>query len=448
MRRSGAALVVAGIACVAGAALPMATAGAADGTLGSGLGSYALNGFAQGVQLRVGEPNFCYTTTAAANGCEGALPEATTTLQNGPTGQALASVAWPGALAADLGDLLITASNGQIPSQATALNTPVRAQVRMGQTPDTVTNTQVQGTTMTATAKPEVTSADAHVDSVTAPVGTFGPSTAAAKTNLTGPASAMSAAKSSVSDITLATVVHIGSVTSEATATTDGKAAKVSGHTTVTGATVAGVPVNIDENGVTVQGQGAALGALQNQVNGALSNAGLTLRVSQPQGKPDGASVSYTSGSLVAVFAPQAGYTFTISLGGANVTATSIPGFDFPSGSTGGTTGGTTTGSTTTSGGTGGSSAGTTSGSGGFSGNPTTTGGVPTTTGGTTGAPPTIANPGTSNAAVSRPLYGGLSPFLPVLGLVGVGLMAFGFKRLPDKVLEAVPPVCPLEENR
>jgi hypothetical protein len=55
--------------------------------------------------------------------------------------------------------------------------------------------------------------------------------------------------------------------------------------------------------------------------------------------------------------------------------------------------------------------------------------------------------PTTQNAASARRLYGGVSPWLGVLGLLGASLMAFGFKRLPDKVLQASPSACPLEEN-
>jgi len=416
----------------------------AAGDPGSGLGSFGLNAFATGVQLRVGEPNFCFTSTASKNGCEGALPESTASLASGPSGHALAAIAWPGDLAANLGSLLITASGGQIPPSASALDDSQKAEVQTGQSPDTVTNDQVPGTSMKASAKPTITSADAHVQSQSSPAAAVGPATTSATSSLVGTSSGVARAESTVSDISMAAgVVHIGSVTSNATATTDGTTAKVTGGTSVVGATVAGVPVTIDEKGVSVQGNGVGVTALTNTVNSALSQAGLTLRVSEPQGKPTGAAVSYTSGSLVAVFAPQKGYQFSLTFGGANVTADSQKSFSFGTVTTGGST---TGGSTFVPGTTGGT---TTGGTGGQAVPPVVPGPVTAggTTGGSTGVPAPQTLPETQNASSSKPLYGGLSPWLGVFGLLSAGLIAAGFKRLPDKVLEASPSACPLQES-
>jgi hypothetical protein len=437
MRRSGAALLATGLACVVGAVFPSVHASAA-GDPGSGFGSYALSASAPGAQLTVGEPTYCYTSPAGLQGCDGDVPEATSDLSNGPTGSATAAVAWPGALASDIGNLIITASNGAAPDQTRMLNDPVRAQVRTGQSPDTVTYDSVPGSTMKAVAKASVTSADAHVQSLSAAsIGTFGPISGSTLTQLTGPKAALAKATSSASDINIAGVLHIGSVRSTATATTDGTTAKVTGATEVTGATVAGVPVTIDERGVSVQGNGVALTTLTNTVNSALSQAGLVLRVSEPQGKPIGSAVTYNAGSLVAVFKPDPTHLFSVVLGGANVSVKAGKAFDF--GTTGGTTGFGTTG--VTSGAAGGSS-------GGLAAVPGTTGGpLPSVTTGSAGVPDPQTAPVTQNAASARHLYGGLSPWLGVLGLIGASLMAFGFKRLPDKVLQSIPSACPLEEN-
>ena len=438
MRRTGAALVTAGLGCVLGAVFPGVHASAA-GEPGSGFGSYALSAAAKGVQLTVGEPTYCYTNPSGLQGCDGDIPIATSNLANGPTGSATASVAWPGALAADIGSLIITASDGQVPDQARMLNTPVRAQVRTGQSPDTVTNTSVPGSTMKATAKADVASADAHVQSLdAASVGTFGPITTTTNTQLTGAKSAVSKASSTASDIDIAGVLHIDSVVSTATGTTDGTTAKVTGHTEVSGATIAGVPVTIDENGVSIQGNGVPLKTVTDAVNTAISQAGLILRVSEPQGKPTGAAANYDAGSLIAVWKPDAAHTFSVVIGGAAVSVKAGNAFDF--GSTGGTGGfiGTTTGTIPP---------GTSGGSTGLTAVPGTTGGpIPSGTSGGGPAPQTF-EPGFQNTASSKPLYGGMSPWLGVLGVLGASLMAFGFKRLPDKVLEAVPSACPLQEN-
>ncbi|MDQ1374834.1 MAG: hypothetical protein QOJ09_2172 [Actinomycetota bacterium] len=438
MRRSGLVLLASGLGSAVIGVFPSVHASAADDP-GSGFGSYALSASAPGAQLTVGEPTYCYTSPAGLQGCDGVVPIATSTLSNGPTGSATAAVAWPGALAADLGSLIITASNGAAPDQARMLNDPVRAQVRTGQTPDTVTYDSVPGATMKAVAKATITSADAHVDKLTAAgLGVFGPQTSSTTTKLSGPKTGFATATASASDITIAGVVHIGSVTSTATATTDGTTATAKGTTEVTDVTVAGVPVTVDEKGVSVRGSGVALSTLTNTVNSALSQAGLTLLVSQPQGKPIGSAVTYNAGSLVAVFKPDPTHLFSVVMGGANVSVKAGKAFSF--GSTGGTGGFTGTTGTLPSG---------TTGTGGLSGSPSTTGGstASATTGGTDVPPPQTLTPATS-AASTKPLYGGLSPWLGGFGLLGATLMAFGFKRLPDRVLEAVPSVCPLEENR
>jgi hypothetical protein len=431
-------LLASGIASAVVAVFPAVHA-SADGEPGSGFGSFALSASAPGAQLTVGEPTYCYTSPSGLQGCDGNVPEATSNLSNGPTGSATAAVVWPGALAADIGNLIITASNGQAPDQTRAHNDPVRAQVRTGQNPDTVTYDSVPGTTMKAVAKASVTSADAHVQGLSAAgVGTFGPLASTTLTQLTGPKSAVSKATTTASDIALGGgVVHIGSVESTATATTDGVTAKVTGKTTVSDVTVAGVPVTIDERGVTVRGSGIALKTLTDTVNSALSQAGLVLRVSEPQGKPSGSTVDYNAGSFVAVFKPQAGYTFSVVIGSANVSVKAGKAFDL------GTIGGTTGVSTGTIGGTS-----TTGGSSGLTAVPTTTGGsIPTSSTGDAGVPAPETLEPTTPAASAHGLYGGLSPWLGAFGLLSAGLVAAGIKRLPDRVLEAVPSACPYQES-
>ncbi|MCU1596190.1 MAG: hypothetical protein JWO12_3582 [Frankiales bacterium] len=444
MRR---ALVAVGGLLLIGSALPMVAA-TADDSPGAGLGSFALNAFGTGAQLRVGEPSFCFTSVAAKNGCEGAIPEATSSLQSGPNGSSLASVVWPGDLGANAGSLIVTASGGSAPPQLSMLDSPIRAERHTGQSPDTVTTTDPPGTVMKATAKSTSTSADASVQSTGLPVGSFGPAHATAKTEVTGPQAAVSQVTSSVQDIVLATVVKIGSVQSEALATTNGTKATIKGSTKVTGVTVAGVPVTIDEHGVTVNGTGAGVTALTSQVNTALSQAGLTLRVSEPQGKPDGASVTYTSGALVAVFTPQDGYQFSVTFGQANVTAASVPAIGYvpPSGTTGvfvpSTTGGTTGGSTGAVGTTGGGLV--PSGSTGGSVLPPI---ADPAAGASTGGPAPVTADPVPTASASRLGRHPLGPVSVLLGLLGSGLLLAGMRRLPDRILEALPPVCPLEET-
>ncbi len=438
-RRSALALLAAGATCLLSASIPVVTANAA-GANGSGLGSWGLAAAAQGVNLKFGEPNYCFVTPSGLNGCEGVVPEATSQLQNGPIGSATAAVAWPGLLAANAGSLLITASSGNVPPQATVLNEPVRAEARTGSAPDTVTNTSIPNSTMKAVAKPLSTSAEAAVSGMSvAAAGTFGPIKTHTDTTVNAAKQVTSQATSQVSNIDLAAgVVHIGSVTSTAVATSDGVAATAKGKTLVSNVTIAGFPATIDGNGVTVQGTGLALTTATNAVNAALANAGMTLLVSEPQGKPNGPDVTYTSGSLVAVFT-QMGYSMTVQLGGASVTATAGPAFAYkpppftsvpgvvtpPAGSTvPGTSNPGTVGSVGTP----------------------SLGQPPVTTpqGGST--PPTLLGPVVALAHVG-PGRGPVSPWLVTFGLLGTGLVLAGMRRLPDRVLEAPAPTCPLEET-
>jgi hypothetical protein len=439
-RRSALALLAAGATCLLSAGIPMVAANAA-GANGSGLGSWGLAAAAQGVNLKIGEPTYCFVTPSGLNGCEGVVPEATSQLQNGPIGSATAAVAWPGSLASNAGSLLITASSGNVPPQATVLNDPVRAEARTGSAPDTVTNTSIPNSTMKAVAKPLSTSAEAAVQGMSvAAAGTFGPIKTHTDTTVNAAKQVTSQASSQVSNIDLAAgVVHIGSVTSTAVATSDGVAATAKGKTLVSNVTIAGFPATIDENGVTVQGTGLALTTATAAVNAALANAGMTLLVSQPQGKPNGADVTYTSGSLVAVFT-QTGYSMTVQLGGASVTATAGSAFVYKPPPFTSVPGGVNPPTGTT-----GSPGAISPGTGGSVGTPSI-GQPPVTTPQVGGTPPTLLGPVVALAHVG--LGGGpVSPWLVTFGLLGTGLVLAGMRRLPDRVLEAHAPTCPLEET-
>jgi hypothetical protein len=435
-RRTGVVLLVGGLLCLAGAALPLVTATAEDAEPGSGLGSFSLSANAPVLQVREEDPaDQCSATPAGTAGCEGVVNESVSSLSNGPIGHALSSVAWPGTLAGNLGTLLVVLSGGQVPDDATALNSPVRADAHIGGPNPVVTDYPP------APAPPAVhMKADAEATKVTAeatvggaqstPVGSIGTSTSRTATTLTGVSAAQATAHSEVHDVTIAGVLHLGSITSDATATTDGSVAKASGHTVVTGATVAGVPVSIDENGVTVQTQNLPFPQqATDAVNTALAGAGMTIALSQPHGTPSGASVTYDAGSLVLFWQQQPGRALSAVLGGAQVSVTSSPGFSF-----GGTTGGTT------GGGLGGTVGGTT-------GTPPLTGSVTPGTLPGTGQPPSVVPPGPvvvpDNRALTGPLPKGVSPWLGGLAVAGAGLVMAGLRRLPDRVLVVNPTSCP-----
>lgn len=442
-RTTGRVLICSGTALLAAALLPIAfavTATAADEP-GSAFSSFALAANAPAVQIRQVDGGNCGGEPAATGGCEGVIPEAVSTLRNGPVGFALSSVVWPGVLAGNLGSLLVVAGDGQVPDDARQLDSPVRAEARSGGDGKEVVNDDYPGARMVAKATDfEVTAQATVTDETASPAGRQGSSSGATRTAVTGPRTAVSEAKSSAKDLSLAGgVVTIGSVTSEAKATTDGVKADATGKTVTSGVVIGGVPVTIDERGVTVAGTSAPLNSTAaGVVNMAIKNAGMTIAVSQPSKTVEGGSVQYDSGSVVFFWQQQPGTSTTVILGGTRVTATASPGFDFGGGPV---TGGTTGGAPPVTGGTGVTTP------------PVVDAPVVPGTVAPVEAPPAVVAeappaPFTAELAAARQaLPGGLSPVVVVLGLLGGGLMAAGFRRLPDRVLEATPATCLLEET-
>lgn len=437
MRRGRAiGLIGAGLAAVATAVVVPTLAQAAQDP-GSGLGSFNLAASAPVEQVRFNDGDKCGGTDGGTGGCEGVVPETVSTLRNGPIGYALSSVVWPGVLAGNIGAIVVVAGG---PDQANTLNDPVRAEARNGSGPDTVTNNSYPGLTMVATAKDDVVSASADIaQSASTPAGDLHHVLSKTSVSVTGPATAVASAYSHADDIGLAGgVMTIGSVTSSAKGSTNGVLASASGTTVVNDVKIAGVPVTIDEHGVTVQGTNAPLNSLASDaVNAAISQAGMTIAISQPSGKPDHGSVVYNAGSLVVAWKTPGG-TATAILGGATVSLAAVKGggFSLDTGATAPFT-------------------------------PAQQPSVPSGTapgplpaagqiapapaiGGAPAAAPDVAEPAAVAPVLAGhrlPLPGAPSPVWAVLGLLGVGLLAAGMRQLPDRVLEARGTACLLGET-
>jgi hypothetical protein len=440
-RRTGIACIATGMMALTAAAVLPSTAQAAEEP-GSGFGSFSLSSSAPAMQVRYFDADNCSARAAGTAGCEGVIPETVSTLRNGPIGYGLSAVVWPGVLAGNVGSVA-QAANPNVPQQASMANDPIRAEARTGSGADTVTNDDYPGALMTATAKDDFVSAAAEVaQSAVTPAGGFGDSSSLTSVKLTGAASALAKANSRVSDISIAGgQLTIGSVTSEVEGTTDGKKATAKGRTVVNDVRIGGVPVTIDDHGVTVQGQNAPANAVANQtVNTIVSNLGMTFALSEPTGKPEGGKVVYDAGSLVISWAPDGGaHSFLVVLGGASVALAAVPevgGLDLDLDLGGGApvSSGTSTGSGTAD--------------------------APVASS-ITGAPPLDVAPapaapavagdagtvGTALAAEGVKLPGPPSPAYLVLGLFGAGLLLAGMRQLPDRVLEAKASTCLLGET-
>jgi hypothetical protein len=433
-RRTAAVLVSTGLLCLGTSAF-LASGATAESEPGSGLGSFSLSANAPVMQARFDyAKQRCGADPAGTAGCEGVINETVSRLSNGPVGYALSSVAWPGTLLGNLGSLLITAGGSDVPPEATALNSPIRAEAHTGGKPVVTDYPPAPAPTaahMKADATATKVTAEAALGGVQQPtVGTLGASSSRTLTELTGVSAARATAHSEVQDVTIAGVLHLGAVESDALATTNGTTAKASGHTVVSGASVAGIPVSIDENGITVNTQSAPLPPqAEDTVNTALKNAGITVALSKPHGTPSGGSVVYDAGVLAIVWGIQDGMTASVELGGAQVAVRATPGLGClfgcgPGGGTG-TTGGTVAPPP-----------------------PVTPPLGPTTTGGDVAPPPTVSGPEPQVVqpvpqAFAGKMPGGLSPWLGALAVVGAALVMAGLRRLPDRVLAASSSSCP-----
>ena len=247
------------------------------------------------------------------------VPETTSTLSTGGVGAALATVAWPGPIFGNLGTTILVLSD-KAPAGVTVLNDPVRAEARSGGTQRS-SYTTLPGTDLEAAATNDRVTASSRTGSQQLPVGTVGAFSGDTSTVLTGATSARGTAKGLLNDLDLAGgVIHVGSVTSTAEATTDGIAADGKGTTTVSGMTVAGVPVTVDQDGLHVAGQGTPLAT--QTVTDAVQALGLTAVLTQPRVTRSTGQVRVTAGALVLSYTQGAStYAFTVGRAAVGLTA-------------------------------------------------------------------------------------------------------------------------------
>ena len=331
------------MALVAATVVGAAPSGAQEG-LGDGFQSFGLTAVSGGQRVIADSLADQPPGTAQAG-----IPEAEATMTKS-TGHALASVAWPSALAGNAGVLLfllgpvpctpglpeLFPGQPQPPSQCSPvpippevmaqyhyLNTPVRAEALNPVRP--AQDNSVPGATMSARANDVEVAADAILGGFLATdIERFGTTRATSVVKLTGAAGAVADARSIVNDIDLvAGEVTIGSVTSVAHGETDGKTAKSSGATTVGDMKVHGIPVTVDGTGVHVSGNTAdAVGPAAAVVNQVLAGFGMTMYVTRPTQKIDGATTTFDAGSLIIDWVPPgAPGGVTIEFGAAHVTA-------------------------------------------------------------------------------------------------------------------------------
>jgi hypothetical protein len=424
--------------------------------VGGALVAFALTSAWQGASAQASDgPNFgSYSVTATAPGFEmwedepsanahpeggGQAPYSTSMLSSGGLGYGLASVAWPGATEAnadkvalllfphDVGGVPIPdAVVGAVQQGLPLASYPLRAEARTG-SPSPDSTLEMQAGTLKAHADALLANATATMKGAAGSAGfTFGNAETIANTVLAA-SGATATADSKITKLDIGGVIKIDSITSTATASTDGATGTSSGVTVVHGMTIAGQPAYVDEQGVHLGEQGQPANAVVSQIaNQALTQGGFSFYVAQPQQEQAGAASSYTAGSLIIVWKPPGNPSenmFFISLGGSRVAVSAAPGIDF--GLTPSVAPPSATGSPASS--------------------------TPVRTGGITSAPITSANapaatrpaPSVATAPIAS-TFAGLGG-QAALGLIGAAMLFFGFRRVADDVIDRVPSTCPLE---
>jgi hypothetical protein len=408
---------------------------------GSGLGALDVTAAANAMHM----PMYSHQSEDV----EADLPYSLSTLGTGGIGNALTSIMWPGGTGAHGGD---TASLLGLPlpkSTYELMNDPEYAQAQTG-VGDKSVDLSKPGLTMRANAVPTnvnaVTEAAGKAIPVLGPI--VGSTRAETAVKVAGAATVKFNALSTVHDITIAKVIKIGTVTSIARGTTiGGGKATGTAKTIVSGMTIAGVPVTIDQKGLHVKGTSLPLvgNTAAKAVNAALKQSGISLQLTNTKHNLHGSHATLDSGALVVKFGNaqyKSGSNDTgelLVIGGANVDATARKAYQpppikpTPTPTQTQSTSHPTTTTTTTGGNTGG-------------GGPIPAVQQPpsspvTTDGGPTTAPPPVL------ASNPLSLPNSLGVWWFVIGLLGAGLMAFGMRRLPDKVLQtAGGKACNLEE--
>jgi hypothetical protein len=277
-------------------------AASAAGEPGSGL--LSLSAFAAG-----SGQSFVFTASDQVP-CEIWVPYASAGIKLG-AGTATSSVAWPGEVGSTIGTAAVILG---APPQAQALNDPFVARARTGSGARDVHNASLPGSTMDAHATPDDVHAETRTSLVETVASVAGATTGTATLRLTDATTVVAEATSSVRDVTVAGVVHVASVVSRATGTSDGEHADASGGTVVTGLSVAGLAVTLDDKGLHVAGTGLPAEQARDAVEAALAQAQVTLALGQPVRQVQGGQVAYSAGSLI-VATPLG----VLSLGGAQL---------------------------------------------------------------------------------------------------------------------------------
>jgi len=298
---------------------------AAGDTFGGYQGSASASGFSAAPSL----PSLLPVETPF----EGTLSLTLATLSSGGQGFGRASSVWPGTLAAFLRPLLETGGGVSLPIP----DYPLVVEQRDF---EDAKHSDIPGATMATDVKPEHSLARADFGGTNVPaIVSFGSISSSGEVTLDADKLTSIATAAANGIDVLAGALHIDSVQSRAVASSDSRTATCDGSTTVSGATVGGVPVTIDNTGVHAQGSTVLPGVDPNAVVATvLATSGIDVRTLPDTDNCADANANRTSGGLlIGVPLPSIspippGGRLNILLTNTSATAGATPPFDLTGG--------------------------------------------------------------------------------------------------------------------
>lgn len=220
--------------------------GGAD--LATQFGGYTIDSHAEGLTITYTSPGLIPGTPDTLGALD--MPEALTNMDNSPSGYALASLAYPGPLLADLPSALALAG---VPDANNIPGYPLRAQAYYPSGPGTADQSFGPGRQVVSTNETASTAQASYSAVQLNAVMSAGSIVSSSQSQLVqGQVVSRSRVEISGLDI-LAGLIHIGSLTTDLVATSDGNSSATAGTTTLSDVTLLGLPATIDGTGLHLQ---------------------------------------------------------------------------------------------------------------------------------------------------------------------------------------------------
>lgn len=288
------------------------------GSSGAGaLAGYGLSTVASAARMEIDSPGLLPVGDPSVGEVfEADLPFSRLNVSSGPVVDAVGSPAYPGDTAAHLGSALATFGAPALP------NDPVLAEAQYPPSPSAPTKASfsplpgragpalVAGGTAQAAADTSSASAQSSEGGFTIAGGPGGSpliEVASSSTTTTAQysgAQAKATAVTTVGSITIAGIVHIDGIRSQAASASDGQSGDPSASLRIGSVTVAGHKAYVDDSGIHIDQSGSGVGGgvgsgLADTLNRALGQDGLAVRAVAPVTGHKGGQASADSGGIV-----------------------------------------------------------------------------------------------------------------------------------------------------